>query len=630
MAVLFLCIIVLLLGWIIGATISYFVKKDTSPSGRSPSGQPTYDLGRLYEQLKRDVSPTRLKKGVLVHMFSLQDANDLLSSKFEVNANSPFITDCGAYRRQGSCSAWTYLREDLMPVIFNMPMSTWERGVGTSSGSAKNAALAPLQAKYATLTLGIIVDPDLLVELITGMSLTDANTNSRIGCANDNVYEDKISVTQRNGPTTAQDGYFSVDFAGYLPDTAQGCAAVENPLDRQVCKTLNSGGGVNWNSITCVGDADACWKGGSPKWDQVAGDWGNMACSGFSQTNRYWPEKQNPDGCELCKFTNFCSLTTEIPSNSQKVENALKPWGTYFIDRINQNAGVCISEDGSGILNAYAVKDADGLWRPRHNWDATLLACKYRPSDWETWVNNMRQFYKIWRDAYSDDGTTVNAASPFYGNPASSNFLLAVPGSANYLENEVNIYVEPPQSKNEDAKKKQNSLFQKAVLGFFSLSKTCVETMAPLKNVRSSWGWGEYPPVVVTSDVDRCNKYMCTNADASQDDINLCEKNLVDGEAEILSWSATVAHYLAEKFNQTYRTGPSDDQVQAFSFVGGSVSFFQKNTLDELINQTTLPGAAFFDSLPQPADQNEIVKDKISTTAFKMPSPPKDWRGMRP
>lgn len=591
-----------------------------------------YDLGRLYEQLKRDVSPGKLKKGVLVHMFSLQDANDLLSSKFEVNANSPFITDCGAKNlREGSCSAWTYLREDLMPVIFNMPMSTWEPSVGTSSGGGGNTASA-LDAKYATLTLGIIIDPDLVAELITGMSLTDANTNSRIGCANDNTYEDKISVTQKGESLTAQDGYFSVNFAGYMPATAQGCAAVEDQLDRDVCRAVNSGGGINWNSITCVGNADTCWKHGVPIWDQVAGDWGSMACKGYSIHDRYWPEKQTnspvTDGCELCNYTNFCSLTSEIPPGSQKVVNAPNPWGTYFVDRNQKNAGVCISPDGSGILQAYASKDvATGLLRPRHNWDATLLSCKFRPSDWEAWVKNMREFYKIWLSAYSEDGNEVHSASSFYGNPASSNFLLAVPGSANYLENEVNIYVEPPQSSNNEAKNHQASVFRKAVLGFFSLRKTCVETMGPLKNATSSWGWGDLPLVKVTSDVDRCNQYMCSNPEASEEDRNRCMKNLVDGEAEILSWSAIVAHALADKFNETYRTGSSDDQVQAFSFEGGSVSFFQKSTLQELIEKGTLSGDAFFGSLVRPDQPNETVQNKISTRAFKKQAPPKGWRG---
>jgi hypothetical protein len=607
------------------------------PPPAPPPAPPRFGISELYDQLKTNSDQGgRLKKGVLVHMFSMNDANDLLQGSGEIRANSPIITDCGnSQTRSGSCSAWSYLREDLMPIVYNMPSSTWGPKVGNSSVNGDPTSNGR-EAKYATLTLGIIIDPDKVQDMITGLSLTDSDTNDRINCAvgSRGPQDELIAVTQQ-GLQSPQYGYLGGNFQGYEAPSAAGCSSIQDADEKARCKAINAGGGINYQGISCVGRPEHCWKtpSGMPDWNSVACDWGNKACSGYKKDNKYWPET----GCDLCTYSFFCELSDEVPEGSEEILNAPQSWGKYFVDTKKKNAGVCIGPDGSGILKAYAAEE-DGKMRPRNLWDSILLSCRFRPEHFDVWIKQLKAYYKIWLDSYTQDGNFVQAAQPFYGyDPYCKNFLLAVPQSATYLETEVNLYMEPPQGDKKE-QETQDELFRSAVLGFFTLGKTCEESMNPLSASPGEWAWLYAPDAThskVSNALDRCQGFMCADETATDAERATCSETLITGEKDILDYSASLAGILAEHFNTKYRTSPKDTQIQAFTFSGGSLTFYDYKNLKALNDNGRLPGSSYFVEIQEPHPSttlktlnslNEKTKSLISKERFQKMIAPRGWR----
>ena len=99
--------------------------------------------------------------GVFVHLFSTEDLDEIINQKdFKFNLNTKGITDCSIFNPK-TCSAWTYLRKDLPPILYNFPSSPAVYG------------------GYWTPNWGVVVDANKFWPLVTTMGITDSDTFGR-------------------------------------------------------------------------------------------------------------------------------------------------------------------------------------------------------------------------------------------------------------------------------------------------------------------------------------------------------------------------------------------------------------------------------------------------------------------
>ena len=134
----------------------YGVKNE--PSDQS---QPLTRLKQIWEPS----SDGRTGGGVLLHMMAWSDALLMAtSSPFILDSSNAVICDCSEVSpdQPHTCSAWSFLRSDLMPSVYNQPYSN--------------------QGNVLTPLVGIILDASKAWDLITSMGVVDSNTWNRSCC----------------------------------------------------------------------------------------------------------------------------------------------------------------------------------------------------------------------------------------------------------------------------------------------------------------------------------------------------------------------------------------------------------------------------------------------------------------
>jgi hypothetical protein len=513
-----------------------FILRKATCYGAAPN---VFDINLLSAQLRP--SPSK-KAGVLVHMFTIDQATALNNNaKFEINTSDEFLTDCSATFRK-TCSAWTYLRTDLLPVIFNKPTTDLTGPV----------------ALYGTPICGIILDPDKVESLITNMGTIDSNTDVRICCTGNGTEVWNAFKCDKE----AKVGAVSEGFKGYgydLPSTTHDVCNRYCPDNDDKCKMMNSGGGVNVNSLGCWG----C------KENNILGDWGCSACTG-EQPPDTWPEND----CSLCTYVNKCSLQETGPGQLPTSPNT---WAPYFLDKENKIAGNYVGANGEKINKAFLVPD--GLL---HSWEGVKKVCKFSVQDWNAWISSVRNYYKAWYDNYIPSPLHLKTIS---GNPKNNNIMLSNPDALNYLENEVNLYMFPKESSFAAA---QSELFRDAVLGVFYVEKTCLNTLKSLDGVQTSFSWlNNDTPQVYSTARERCIGFACGKTPSAP-----CVTDIVEGEQSYIDHAAAAMVKFADKFNTTYRV--NKQHIKVFKFTGQSNTYYDYNALHTLMQNKELDPSVFF------------------------------------
>ena len=104
----------------------------------------------------------QLSGGLLVHTMTIADVARLLDVEdFVLEANDSAITDCSFPDADltGSCSAWTYLRSDLMPMIYNTPTQVNSSGRGDWDDAGKRTRLSVrMRLRASGEKLQVVVD----------------------------------------------------------------------------------------------------------------------------------------------------------------------------------------------------------------------------------------------------------------------------------------------------------------------------------------------------------------------------------------------------------------------------------------------------------------------------------------
>jgi hypothetical protein len=490
------------------------------------------------------------KNGLLVHMFTIEQAKSLNAlNPFAMNANDEFIVDCSAAFRK-TCSAWTYLRSDLLPVIFNKPCPDFSQS-------------PPL---YGTPVCGMIIDRDLAEELLTTMGMIDGDTDTRICCTTDGSGQ----LWNKFGCFDGAVNYGLLDnsFQGYQGPGRCNKLCPDNDVN---CKIMNSGGGVNAHALGC----DGCDK--DPVGPGVSGNWGCAKCNG-KQPPDNWPETS----CPLCEYVNLCSPseTGSIPA----LPSGPDTWAPYFLDEQNMIAGNYVGNNAEKLQNAFTSNGA-----LVHSWQGVRKMCKFRVSDWDKWMQSMKDYYKSWFTNYMGPNSLRTISS----NPQNKSIMLANPVALNYLENEVNMYIHP-KNDDEAKTKAQSDILRKAILGFFYVDKTCVDMMSPLENAPTAFTWSPTDtPLPYNNARDRCAGFMCAPDPTKPVTDSECVSSLVDNERNYLNVARDEMLKLTNKFNSTYRSGGA--QAGFYRFTGQSNAYFEYSSLSKLVSGQLLDVSDFFD-----------------------------------
>lgn len=391
---------------------------------------------RTLASMFNDASPDG---GILVSMISVADADRMISKD---NLSLSDFDQCASINRK-SCAAWSYFRRDLPPMAFIVP------GIQPES-------------------IGVILDPRKARPLITGMSIIDGDTDSRSCCSNETG---QAVITSYN--TDADSAYsrcVNKAFEKRFPNSAAAVIYVDSddrgascpascPEGDERCRMNNSGGSINtWDMMDwpecAAGAFDNCFEFLPVQSDDVPPE---VAAAMAQQRVSSAYRQTTPAGCRVCTKPFLC-----VPEET--------PTGGRDLQIEDARIAAYVGEEGEKWMSMFAGSQP---LSPTTIGSIAVRQCKFHPKDWATWVKVLKEFY-----------------ARLLANP-----LISDPAAPLYLENEVNMYIDP----NPDSQQysRQNKIFQDSIIGIFYIRSTCEEQMAPQPNAAAL-----------------CDKYFQTNAAA--------------------------------------------------------------------------------------------------------------------
>ena len=526
-----------------------------------------------FEDTTDPAAPEQNPGGVLIHnvgVDAFQHWNEL--EPFNMHLSDSAMVDC-TERTRKTCSAWSYLRSDLMPVIFNAPS-------------------IDDQESYATPLVGIICDAAKLYPLITTLGSIDSDSNHRSCCSNQFNFETQTTFDET--ADTRKRNTWNV-----IPSTSEkpggGNCSVWCSDDDTTCKYNNAGGTVDTSTIGQARTAD----------QSVIGSWGTEYCSAR--------EYDTADKCKLCSFPHICKAQGRMESEENQ-----HYWASYNIDSQAQRAYNNIGQDGSAFEDLFA--SSDGGLR-----DAYLVGstqCKFEKTDWKLWVDTIKRLYRAWLRAYQKaPGGGIYLEDKTY--PFGLNYNLANPAwYFGFLENEVNLYVYPsihPEkplslpSNDADLRQKQDKIFHDSVLGFFFVGSTCLEQLSELNGITTTFQGRTWK-----STEERCFGYLCNSDKMPPDDMKDTEcyqKNVLNEYDEYISNAKRHVIHLAERFNSKYRPSDNHQKVVACEFKGDSNTYLRKSSLLKLQNGDGFKGKDIFGKIE--TKNNEILESQFENLGLR-------------
>jgi hypothetical protein len=233
-------------------------------------------------------------------------------------------------------------------------------------------------------------------------------------------------------------------------------------------------------------------------------------------------------------------------------------WSEQVVD--GKYARNLIGENGEDLQKL--MGDEQGL---RNIWDISVLQCKFQRQDWNMWIKSLKEYYMLWLANF--DGKQLRTQT----NPGSNSFL-AVESVAAPIENEVNLYFNPPTSANIAQLDIQNKTFRDAIVGIVYVVNDCITNLAELDGVVSTDSGKTY-----NSALDRCQAYICPDGG--------CDAKLAIEKRDI-AIAKSVATDLAHAFNTAYRSPGS--YIKTFAYIGGNQLFFPHSKL-KMLESGTIP-----------------------------------------
>jgi len=464
--------------------------------------------------------------GILCNNFGTEWFEAMLGHK-EVSLQDTAVC---AHVNRHTCTAYSYMRKDLIPMLFMFP------------------------GKEASVPCGIILDTKKVWDLITLMAVVDGDTNNRTCCTNESgsailtrspwssnsndlcVYN---SMSKQVDAGTIPKKWIDGKYATFIPvkdSGATGGTCNTSCNGNQTCMYNNSGGNINqWlmnSSQDCINGKYAdCYtfrlaeEGEVP---QVLKDQ-----LGDNVPDGWLVQGISPD-CKSCKKPFLC-VFEDAPSGataSRALEPGVKATRTkegrmkfnatagaearnqfltegfnsaYKIVEENDRYASYIGKDGVGFQTLVSPDMQIG--------NMAITQCRFKRDDWNLWIDVLKRNYRDIKGLMRADNSMLS----------SYNYQLANPASPAYFENEVNLYIDPDTTSAEY--KKQNKIWQDSIIGFYYTSSLCEEQLAPLDgvvskssgNVSNSSGGNVSKSSggnVVSGVLDRCNGFYNMETDA--------------------------------------------------------------------------------------------------------------------
>ena len=498
-------------------------------------------LEKLYEA--RPQHAPQVSGGLLVHSMLLEDVRRWLSSEiFEIHGSDTAICDCSvpSDAREGTCSAWTLLRSDLLPTIFNSPDAHM-----SSPHEPENKSIS--SKLESTPSIGIIINPAVAWPLISSMAVIDAATVERNcgqiyypGLDNKKTVETECTLADLGVGRSGK-----VVFNG--PLAASDLCKKDCDVDDRYCKLQNAGGTIAFSSLGKT----------------ATGNWGCSDCSGpFPESGVH----MKMQGCSQSSMPFVCKLEASSDVNPETIVDA-SAWAPY--GKSQGYAFAAIGKSGEGMRKLF--QSPEGVLSDA--WTIGGSQCKFQREDWGAWIRSIKLFYETVYSAY--DPATRNLSAEF-DSAIGKNYLMSCPGYGyNYFENEVNLYFNPTSSdpKFQRLAEEQSNMLRRSIVGFYVIGRSCEEQLASLEGVTCSVAGATY-----TGSKDRCLGYYARGAKSEQDyqTFRTLEQQHHQKAVELLK-------KLTQKFNEVYRSDGYQKKASAFEFMGSNSSFFDLRHLDTLM-----------------------------------------------
>ena len=421
-----------------------------------------------YKKIKDRFNDTSTTGGILIHMLTYDQLKNMLNNEINIS----LMTDCGPPDKP-TCSAWTLLRKDLAPMPFIYP------GLHT--------------------TLGILVDTKKIWNLITTMSIIDSDTNNRSCCVNGSGsstltkwpkshYNDNLTNTCT---TKILNNNKYDNWVAYIEKDDKGANCPPECKDEDIyCKYMNT----YINQQLCT-NSDSCYN-----FEETPNPPNDIKSMFTNPSPEGYLKQTVKDSCTICTKPYLC-VTDNSPDNNNIIEEK---------DRIAAYVG----KNGNKFEKLYYNDDILG-----GAYNTGRLAgyqCKFERKNWDIWVNTVHNYYKILLSLMNRDNSI---------RLDNYKFLNADPYASSYIENEVNMYVNP--DKNSDEYKKQNKIFMDSILGFIYIDSTCEKQLEALDKI---------PVGQFTNNVDRCDAFFNMK---QSDRVNMEQKEIIDNNKlviDMVSW----------------------------------------------------------------------------------------------
>ena len=513
--------------------------------------------------------------GVLVHLADLETLQQLVTDPtgFEFNLSSGsgnFISDCSLLgQNKPNCSAWTYLRKDLPPIVFSYSSST------------------AITQGYWTPSIGFIVDPSMLWPIINTMGVVDSATFGR-NCGSDQdtslvrIFDVKEGNGRCNPKVYTAEGKLASDQEDYCifksQTTLTGCkndCSYEKDITNTNCRFKNSGAALNsnswvgddlpgfswdcpntkhrnwtdpttgfsqnWTDRNFLNGVPECYKAVEINWSDISeADRKMLENQGYDKANGWnkWAKYIPSDNCyatspslyQPYSTPSYGSITSGILIQNTNLEVSSNDRNYMYVgDSIDSNTSgptfsqqtwenCQISKDGLPI-NCKVKKDVPISVTYMMN-----RQFKWLKKDWGRWIEEITKMWKYIYSTMSEKDGYKNRTVGLDGDPTDSadydgkkfnydyNYIYGNPcNGTDWWENEVNIYVNDTIAKDENSD--LNKLFRNSMLGMFYIGKSCEDFVSDLPT-GTDYGEG----CKFSNSVERCVGYMCTTTNMNTRD----------------------------------------------------------------------------------------------------------------
>jgi hypothetical protein len=578
--------------------------------------------------------------GVLVHLAPLEGLQDILKNpNFEFNLSSggqSFMTDCSMVgQNKQNCSAWTYLRKDLPPMVYSYPSSP--------------AGPAP----FWTPSIGFIVDPSRLWPIINTMGIVDSATDSRncgsqdtsyqlnifdikhrMGRCNPDVYNSKGVKLNSNEHCIFQSSNTSVD--------CKTECSYEKDIVNANCRFKNSGASLhnyswysndfpgfswdcpnpnnryNWYDPNFPNGVTNCYKAVEIDWDDISPeDQALLNSNGYGKNNGVYKKWAKFIPSEDCYLTSPTLYQTNDTNSAGQIGNLIV--GTNMeISSIDRNYYYVGEKEN---INNGGANFEEQTWKNcDFNTGATAENCKIDPTsdknipisvnniitkqakwlkkDWGRWIIEIK---KLWKYIYStmDETGYKNKSAIIDGNDKKTsygynydyNYLYGNPcNTGDWWENEVNVYINDEMAKDENSD--LNKLFRNSMIGAFYIGKTCEDFVSDLPSGTTLPNGYNQQNCKFDNGIERCVGYLCNYNVNKQNPLNTkCQTPLdkaskttyADVKAEEkkrMEMGKEAIISFVEKFNNKYRKGLN--KINGYKLMTTSNAFPSWVSLDKV------------------------------------------------